>query len=83
LNLNRKILQNWCNYLIALDALYSTASEVSPTVTLVVVLGGWNWIPLGLCYWLLVLPNMGFIMGYGGMLAIAIERLASTIFLVR
>jgi hypothetical protein len=68
--------------LIALDCAYSAFSEASPSVTLAVLLGGWNWIPLGICYWLLVLPNMGYIMSYGGLLSIAIERLASTLFLI-
>jgi hypothetical protein len=69
--------------LIALDCAYCALSELSVSVTFGVVLGGWNWIPFNVCYWLMAFPNIGHVLSYGGMLAIAVERLSATLFIIR
>jgi len=76
-------MYNYCNLLIALDCLYCAISETSVSVSFAVVWSGANWIPFSTCYWLMALPVLGYVLSYGGMFAIAGERLSATLLMFR
>uniref|UniRef100_A0A1I8C0X4 G_PROTEIN_RECEP_F1_2 domain-containing protein n=1 Tax=Meloidogyne hapla TaxID=6305 RepID=A0A1I8C0X4_MELHA len=75
-----KSLNSSCNYLIAMDALFTAIYQTSNSISLYIVLTGINFINLDICFYLMIYSILSITMSLCLTFFIGFDRLLSVVF---
>nr|CAD2154413.1 unnamed protein product [Meloidogyne enterolobii] len=75
-----KSLNSSCNYLIAIDALFTAIYQTSNSISMYVVLSGFNFINLDICFYLMIYSILSNTMSLCLNFFIGFDRLLSVLF---
>ncbi|KAI6190447.1 G-PROTEIN-RECEP-F1-2 domain-containing protein [Aphelenchoides bicaudatus] len=78
-----KTLRNICNYLLAISCVCDVAHASSLYLTLFIIITRTNFIPLRICFFSQLIPQIGLNVGLALTMMIGIDRLISVIFPLR
>ncbi|KAF7627338.1 G_PROTEIN_RECEP_F1_2 domain-containing protein [Meloidogyne graminicola] len=76
----RSTLNSSCNYLIAIDALFTSIYQSSNSISMYIVLTGINFINLDICFYLMIYSIFSITMSLCSTFFIGFDRLLSVIF---